>query len=494
MNPFARRLVPVGDHPLSERGAYRDLAERAREERSNGIESTTVDIFERYRPHRYQRMIHNARTRFVAAVAGRRGGKTVGIAAECLQRIFDDLAEAQAAGRVWTVPTRLEPDSEALLNYWCVAPTYKLTMLQRRELFRFLGDPDRSPLVLKYDRQNNTLWLVGGVKIEFRSADRQQMLVGDSLDGVWLDEAARFKRDAWSDNISANLSDRLGWALFSTTPLGRNWFFDEIWQRTQRGTDEETRDPDFFGVMWTTAQNDSLPHLVEEAARARLRLPRAVYLRNYEASFDAFEGQIFGMFDAALHVVDRVPWSTLVKRWGGVDWGSSNPGCQLEFGLDDKGVVWVFREDYETDLVVPAPSGSPDEDCWVRRFKRAKRMRKLTHWWSDPAGRGNMLTCRREGLNFRPARNEVQAGIEAVAAALAPALDERGNIRVGLKIHKSCVNLLRELPSYRWGAKGDKPVKENDHAVDALRYGLYSEALLGEGAKIRALQWSIFEE
>jgi hypothetical protein len=38
-----------------------------------------------------------------------------------------------------------------------------------------------------------------------------------------------------------------------------------------------------------------------------------------------------------------------------------------------------------------------------------------------------------------------------------------------LYIFKNCVNLIRELKSYRWG-DGDLPVKKDDHALDELRY------------------------
>ena len=49
-----------------------------------------------------------------------------------------------------------------------------------------------------------------------------------------------------------------------------------------------------------------------------------------------------------------------------------------------------------------------------------------------------------------------------------------------LLIDRSCENLLRELPSYTWDEEKsikrgeDVPLKENDHAVDAVRYVLYT--------------------
>jgi len=46
-----------------------------------------------------------------------------------------------------------------------------------------------------------------------------------------------------------------------------------------------------------------------------------------------------------------------------------------------------------------------------------------------------------------------------------------------LKVHRSCQALITELPAYVWddqaALKGeDKPVKIDDHGVDALRYGI----------------------
>lgn len=70
------------------------------------------------------------------------------------------------------------------------------------------------------------------------------------------------------------------------------------------------------------------------------------------------------------------------------------------------------------------------------------------------------------------AANEVVDGIRSVASLLAAGL---------LRIHRSCVGLLDELPGYVWDEKAaekgeDKPVKVNDHSVDALRYVVHSTA------------------
>ena len=92
-------------------------------------------------------------------------------------------------------------------------------------------------------------------------------------------------------------------------------------------------------------------------------------------------------------------------------------------------------------------------------------------WWYDPAAPQQAEELRRAGLVVQAAMNDVQAGIDTVYSLFASGR---------LKIFRSCKWLLNEIENYTWeeakGGKGfeDAPVKENDDAVDALRYVLHS--------------------
>ena len=68
------------------------------------------------------------------------------------------------------------------------------------------------------------------------------------------------------------------------------------------------------------------------------------------------------------------------------------------------------------------------------------------------------------GLNLFPADNAVEAGIHACYQRLATGR---------LKIFKTCRALISEIRIYRRDEHG-KIVKENDHAIDALRYLIFS--------------------
>lgn len=71
-----------------------------------------------------------------------------------------------------------------------------------------------------------------------------------------------------------------------------------------------------------------------------------------------------------------------------------------------------------------------------------------------------------EGVNAWPAKKDVLQGIGAVR-------------NFDLRIHGESDDLIAELQGYKWkttrdGEPVDVPVKQNDHAIDALRYGIYT--------------------
>lgn len=460
-----------------------------------GLQQFERECLTDYHPHAKQRELHeNIDARVLAVVAGRRSGKTTGCGREFCRRVSRDYEEKRATGATWRRPSKLGKHVTPFLEYWCIAPTHRLTGFQQREVFATLGGSD-SDLVLKWNASRNVLWLVGGIKVSFLSADNPDLLVASGLDGVWMDEAARCKSTVWEENVYATLSDKGGWAMFSSTPLGKNWLYKQIWSHTQLGRGDQF--DGYFGVHFTTMDNTAVPRLVAEAERAERELPRPVYLRNYAASFDAFRGKVYEDFlDDSTHIVTRVPFGKIVRRIAGVDWGYNNPGVQLEAGIDTDDQLWIYREDYRSKLNITPPPGAPNGRCWTNLFKAAKERRGVSRWWADPSEPEHIDTCKRHGIGgMRGAPNDVMPGIEAVATLLKPVkrAGEPGRGSPALYIHRGCSNLREELSSYRFREDSEKPVKENDHACDALRYLVFGEHKRG-GSGIARLDFSIFDE
>ena len=81
----------------------------------------------------------------------------------------------------------------------------------------------------------------------------------------------------------------------------------------------------------------------------------------------------------------------------------------------------------------------------------------------DPSAASFIASLRKRGYAIRKANNDVLDGIRRTAVYL-----KNGNI----KIHRSCVDSIAEFGLYRWDDKAtaDTVIKENDHAMDEIRY------------------------
>ena len=82
----------------------------------------------------------------------------------------------------------------------------------------------------------------------------------------------------------------------------------------------------------------------------------------------------------------------------------------------------------------------------------------------DPSAASMIETIRRHGkFRVRKAVNDVVPGIQTTARML-----QDGTI----KIFRGCKDAIREFGLYRWDdtKSVDTPVKENDHAMDDIRY------------------------
>lgn len=151
----------------------------------------------------------------------------------------------------------------------------------------------------------------------------------------------------------------------------------------------------------------------------------------------------------------------------GVDYGSTNAtrGELLALGVDN--CLYVVNE------WAPGDGTEAERSASLRDFYATRGEPEMT--FIDPAAAGFRRQCLDDGFdNLYKASNKVLDGIGVVASLLAA---DR------LKIHDSCTELIGELPGYVWDAKAtekgeDAPVKANDHALDALRYGVYTSRML----------------
>jgi phage terminase large subunit len=128
--------------------------------------------------------------------------------------------------------------------------------------------------------------------------------------------------------------------------------------------------------------------------------------------------------------------------------------------VDEDGRILVYDEHYQSRQLIG----------W--HANEIKRRPGSYAWTVSDHDAQDVAELRQQGIATIPAKKDVTLGIQRTMARL----DVQPDGRPRLRIHERCVNLIREIGLYQWaGARAgapnrEEPVKEHDHAMDALRY------------------------
>jgi len=223
-----------------------------------------------YIPHKGQELIHNSNSRFRFLACGRRWGKTMFASKELLN-------EAVA----W-----------ANHRYWIVAPNYSLTEKVFREVLKDFTFTRLKAWVKKASESEMKIYLTNGTVIECKSADNPESLLGEGLNGMVIDEAARIKDSIWHEYLRPTLSDKQGWLLAISTPKGQNWFYRGYMDGQRKVDNTESWN-------FTTADNPYIKP--EEIALAKTTMPQRAFEQEY---LGIFLGSVGGVFRSIQQCVD----------------------------------------------------------------------------------------------------------------------------------------------------------------------------------------------
>ena len=238
-----------------------------------------------------------------------------------------------------------------------------------------------------------------------------------------------------------------------------------IRQREQSGTLAlwHTRHEDnpllWDGDRWTEYGVDYLLRLdrLTGTRKARLRYGQWVQA----------EGVVYDEFSEAVHVTHR-DRSEFVRYVAGIDEGYTNPAVCLVVGVDSDGRMHVCEEYYQRGV---------RQEAFVEAVAEMIEPYGQVPVYVDPSAAGLIASLTAANVAASPADNAVFDGIQAVKRMLAVA----GDGRPRLTIEKTCINMISECGMYAWkerrSGQVDEPEKINDHAMDALRYVVKSEAL-----------------
>lgn len=226
-------------------------------------------------------------------------------------------------------------------NVWWVTSNYKLA---NRVVWPNLKRATAGAWVDKSEI-DHTVTLPGGGSVTVRSADNPDSLRGDGLDGLVVDEAAFQDEYLWTDVLRPALADRQGWAVFISTPNGRNWFHDLF----RRGDPEAKAGRQPGWESWRRPSSDNPLMTAAELETARLDIGPRSFRQEYLAEFMDVGGSEWpGEWFPEEHWFDRWPAaSDFTLRTVGVDSSmgkardKGDPSAIVFLGRARDGTLWV---------------------------------------------------------------------------------------------------------------------------------------------------------
>lgn len=145
-------------------------------------------------------------------------------------------------------------------------------------------------------------------------------------------------------------------------------------------------------------------------------------------------------------------------------WDTCNP-CSMGLWVIHDGKALRIKESYFDSRAERVQRTDEEHYAELERLTKGYYIQAVV---VDPSAASFIETIRRHGKYLViPANNDVLNGIRCVASLMQAGL---------VTIHESCTASRREFGLYSWDdkAKEDRVVKENDHAMDDIRYFCYT--------------------
>lgn len=292
--------------------------------------------------------------------------------------------------------------------------------------------------------KTNRYYLFGG-----RDESSASLIQGLTIAGVLFDEVALMPR-SFVEQALARCSIAGSRYWFNCNPEGPgHWFYNEwILKPVHKNA---------LHLHFTMDDNLSLPVSVKE--RYERLYTGVFYDRFVKGMWCVAEGLVYGgVFDEKKHVVNNIPKHG--EYYISCDYGTLNPFSAGLWCWDGEKATRI-REYYYSGR--NSHSSKTDEEYYMDLEQLAGNL-PIDYIVVDPSAASFIETIRRHGkYSVRKAKNDVLDGIRLTSMLLRA---DR------LLFCDCCKDSIREFALYRWDDKGelDKPIKENDHAMDDIRY------------------------
>lgn len=320
--------------------------------------------------------------------------------------------------------------------------------------------------IISKGKIENYFYIFGG-----KDERSQDLVQGFTAAGFFFDEVALMP-ESFVNQAVARCSVEGAKMWFNCNPDGPFHWFKVEWI-------DKLEEKNALHIHFLLEDNPSLSKSVIN--RYKRMFAGIFYDRFINGLWVLAEGVIYSMFTRDM-VIDEVPVGVkITDKWIGVDYGQANATVFLLIGLGTDNRLYILDEYYHSGRENPiqkSPRGySKDYFKWKVKNGVDGTPVNQKYTYIDPSAKGFIRQLFEDGeRKIRNANNTVRtqgnkvdelAGIELVSSLI-----EADMVRVLSK----CKHTVGEFSSYRWDPKAqeergeDKPIKQNDHCMDALRY------------------------
>ena len=339
-----------------------------------------------------------------------------------------------------------------------------------------------------YQSTQRAFLFPNGSRIKLGYCDRETDVFqyqGQEYDVIGLEEATHFTESQMQFLTTCNRSVRSDFSprmYYTCNPggVGHAWvkrlFIDHDYRNSERSED-------YVFIPAKVTDNPVLLSRNPQYLETLKNLPETLRKAYLDGNWDVLEGQYFQEFDRSIHVVKPTELPKEWKRFRAMDWGYNDPCCVLWFAVAPEGKLFVYRELYLRKTL------SSEIAKRVRALSQGERIAYTVaspDAWQQRGLKGAEGACIAEvflknGVPLLPADTARIPGWQRVRENLACGADGVPNLR----IFETCRNLIRTLPALTYDAHDSEDVSDTceDHAPEALRYGLMSRPRANAPAK-----------
>lgn len=301
----------------------------------------------------------------------------------------------------------------------------------------------RNYIDISFRGASNRFYLFGG-----KDEGSASLIQGMTLAGVFLDEVALMPR-SFVEQALARCSVNGSKMWFNCNPDNpAHWFYTE-WIK-------KPKEKNALYLHFTMEDNPSLSKKLRN--RYKRLYSGAFYDRFVLGKWTASEGIVYPMFSPQKHIFKGdIECSRFIIS---CDYGTVNPSSFGLWGFSE-GKWYRLKEYYYASRTEGISRTDEEHYQALEQLADGFQIEKVV---VDPSAASFIECIRRHGkFSVQKADNDVVSGIRRVCAAIG---------QNKIMIHESCRDILREFSLYRWNnsSAGDFPVKENDHAMDDMRY------------------------